>query len=110
MNAMVTGHYYQGMARYSNAFETWTCGLFHLATIGGLAMSIIEQQWIGTGIVALFWLVRFISTMSVFHRTARDLNENLCCIFPLFDLLRPLWSLVRQMQYLLRKKKDFLRK
>lgn len=110
MNALVTGHYYRGMARISNAFETWTCGLFHLTTIGVLAMSIAEQQWIVTGIVALLWLLRFISVMMVFRRTAHDLNENLCCIFPLFDLLRPLWSLVRQTQYLLRKKRDFLRK
>lgn len=73
-------------------------------------MSIVEQQWIVTGIVVLLWLLRFISVMMVFRRTAHDLNENLCCIFPLFDLLRPLWSLVRQTQYLLRKKRDFLRK
>lgn len=110
MNAMVTGHYYQGMARFINAIDTWTCGLFHLATISALAFSIIEQQWIGMGLIVLFWLIRFISTMTVFHHTSRDLNENLCCIFPLFDILRPLWSLARQMQYLLRKKKDFLRK
>ena len=58
------------------------------------------------GLIVLFWLIRFISTMTVFHHTSRDLNENLCCIFPLFDILRPLWSLVRQMQYQLRKKKE----
>lgn len=105
MNAMVTGHYYLGTARFINAIDTWTCGLFHLATISALAFSIIEQQWIGMGLIVLFWLIRFISTMTVFHHTSRDLNENLCCIFPLFDILRPLWSLVRQMQYLLRKRK-----
>lgn len=110
MNALVTGHYYRGMARISNAFETWTCGLFHLATLAALAMSIVEQQWIATGVVVLLWLLRFVSVMTVFRRTARDLNENLCCIFPLFDLLRPLWSLMRQIQYLSRKKRDFLRK
>lgn len=110
MNAMVTGHYYRGMARLFNSLETWSCGLFHLATLVGLTIGIIRQEWLETGIIVLLWLVRFLSVMIVFRRTARDLGENLCCVFPLFDLLRPLWSLVRQMQYLLRRKKDFLRK
>ena len=28
------------------------------------------------GLIVLFWLIRFISTMTVFHHTSRDLNET----------------------------------
>lgn len=107
---MVTGHYYQGTARLLNSIETWTCGLFHLASLAGIITSIYTQQWIFAGIILLLWLIRFICEMTVFHHTAKDLQENMCCIFPWFDLVRPLWSLKRQIQYIFHSKTDYMRK
>lgn len=107
---MVTGHYYKGAARILNSLDTWTCALFHLGTFTGIAVGITGRQWIMSGIILLLWLVRFICIMTVFHRTANDLQEKLCCIFPWFDLIRPVWSLKKQIQYLFHSKKDFMRK
>lgn len=106
----VTGHLYHGLARFGNACETWTCALFHLTTLGGLIMSIISMQWIATGILFFLGLIRFITQMIVFRNTAKDMQENLCCVFPVFDLFRPLLSLQIKLLYLMRTKSDFLRK
>lgn len=106
----VTGHLYHGWARFSNAFETWTCALFHLITLAGLILSIISFQWIATGVFFLLGLVRFIIQMIVFRNTAKDMQEKLCCVFPVFDLFRPLLSLQLKLLYFMRAKSDFLRK
>ena len=106
----VTGHLYHGWARFSNAFETWTCALFHLITLAGLILSIISFQWIATGVFFLLGLIRFIIQMIVFRNTAKDMQEKLCCVFPVFDLFRPLLSLQLKLLYFMRAKSDFLRK
>lgn len=106
----VTGHLYHGWARFSNAFETRTCALFHLITLAGLILSIISFQWIATGVFFLLGLIRFIIQMIVFRNTAKDMQEKLCCVFPVFDLFRPLLSLQLKLLYFMRAKSDFLRK
>ncbi|WP_300729707.1 glycosyltransferase [uncultured Bacteroides sp.] len=110
MNYMVTSHYYKGSAKFWNGLETWTCALFHLIVIGGLTMSIIEQQWIVGGIILLCWIIRFTLFLLVLNKAAHDLQEKIGCILPLFDILRPIWSLQKQLQYRFRDKRDFIRK
>lgn len=110
VNALVTGHFYQGHARLFNSIETWTCALFHLLTFIGLTYCILEKAWIETGIIGVGWLIRFISFMAIMKQTSTDLQENFCCSLPLFDLIRPLYSLQIKLQYWLRDKSDFLRK
>lgn len=110
VNRLVTGRFYKGMARFMNGLETWTCALFHLVTTGGLILSILSHEWICTAILAILWLIRFILTMLVFQKTAHIVREKSCCIFPLFDWLRPLWSLQIKLHYWRRTKTDFLRK
>ena len=106
----VTGQFYKGCARTINSLETWACTLFHIGTLGGLIMGVIEKQWILMGIIALCWLIRFITVMNVFCKTAKAMGENLCYYFPLYDLLRPWYSYRAKMRYLLRTKSDYIRK
>lgn len=110
MNAMVTAKYYRGIAPYLNAIDSWTCGLFHLLTVVAIAFCLIEQQWVIAGIALGLWLIRFICAMTVYRLTSKAMRESLCCVFPLFDLFRPLWSLTRRAQYLFRRKSDFMRR
>lgn len=110
MNQMVTGHYYRGISRLMNSFETLTCILFQWATLAALAVGIIQQEWTGVITAFLLWLIRFVCLMTVFRKTAKDLQENLCCIFPLFDIARPFWSMGMQLRYLFRTKTDFMRR
>ena len=106
----VTGHYYRGNARLFNALETWTCALFHLSILGGISMSIIEQQWILTGIIGLIWAIRFVSAMVVFKKTATAMGEDLCCYLPVYDLFRPWYSFTAKMRYVHRTRTDYIRK
>ena len=110
MSAMVTGHYYRGIAPFLNALETWTCGLFHLSWMVALAVSLLSHEWIMAGIVVLLGMVRFFTVMHFFYHTAWDLKEKFGFFLPVFDLFRPAWSLIRYIQYLFCKKNDFLRK
>lgn len=110
LNAMVTGHYYRGIAPFLNALETWTCGLFHLSFLVALVVSILSHEWVLAAIVIFFGMVRFLAVMHFFYHTAWDLKEKFGCFLPFFDLFRPVWSLARRIQYLFCKKNDFLRK
>lgn len=110
LNLRVTGHYYRGISRLLNSIETLCCALFQLSTLAALVVCILRQWWPGVAVVFLLWLIRFVCLMWVFRKTAHDLQENLCCIFPLFDMGRPLWSLGLQLRYLFRTKSDFLRR
>lgn len=110
MNHLVTGHYYKGVSRLMNAIETGTCILFQLTTLCALALSIFQQWRTGVAIAFLLWLIRFACLMMVFRNTAKDLQENLCCIFPFFDMARPFWSIGMKIRYLFRTKTDFMRR
>lgn len=110
MNAMATSRYYKGAGTYGNALETWTCVLFHLLTIATIVVCCQNSQWIIGGAVLLLWALRFACEMTVFQLTAKDLQEKIGWMFPLFDILRPFWSLSYRMGYLLRDKSDFFRK
>lgn len=110
MNLRVTGHYYRGCSRLLNSVETWSCALFQLSTLTALTVCIFRQWWPEVIVLFLLWLIRFVCLMWVFRTTAREWKENLCCIFPLFDIGRPLWSLSLQLRYLFRTKTDFLRR
>lgn len=110
MNAMVTAGYYKGVVPYLNALDTWTCGLFHFLTVVAVIACLVENQFVMAGIAFGLWLIRFVCAMTVFRLVSKDMHENLCCIFPLFDLVRPLWSLTRRVQYLFRHKSDFMRR
>lgn len=106
----VTGHYYKGLARLINSFETWTCALFHLSVLGGFVMGTIEKQWILMGIIALCWLIRFITVMNVFSKTAKVMGENLRYYLPVYDLCRPWFSFTAKMRYFCRTKTDYIRR
>lgn len=106
----VTGHYYRGMAPLLNAVDTWSLFFFHVCTLAGLISAILTSDWIGLAVIFLIGLIRFVCSMTVLRRTARALGEKMCCIFPLFDLIRPWWSLQEQLRYLFRCKQDFLRR
>lgn len=108
---MVTGHFYRGGGiRLLNALDTWTCVLFHLATLGGVVVSSMNQQWMT--LIAFFslWVVRLFCEIVVLKKSANDLNEKLGCVFLLFDLVRPWWSMWTWLQYTFRNKRDFMRK
>lgn len=106
----VTGRYYQGGVGYWNAVDTGSSVLFGLCTLAGLAISIWQQLWICTAVIAAVWVIRFVCAMTVWRRASKALGERLCCAFPLFEWLRPWWSLQTQLQYVFRHKQDFLRK
>ena len=110
LSAMVTGYYYRGIAPWLNSIETWTCGLFYVSWGIALCISILAYEWIWTGIVGLFGLVRFLSIMHFFYHSAWDLQEKCGCFLPFFDLFRPVGSLMRHVQYLFCKKEDFMRR
>lgn len=110
LSAMVTGYYYRGIAPWLNSIETWTCGLFYVSWGIALCISILAHEWIWTGIVGLFGLVRFLSIMHFLYHSAWDLQEKFGCFLPFFDLFRPVGSLMRYVQYLFCKKEDFMRR
>lgn len=110
MSAMLTGHYYRGIAPFLNALDTWTCGLFYLSFLFALVVSLLSHEWVIAGIVVFLGIVRFLTVMHFFYRTAWDLKEKFGCFLLFFDLFRPLWSLAYRVQYLFCKKNNFLRK
>ena len=106
----VTGHYYKGNARRLNSMETWACTLFYITIVGGLTMCVVEKQWILISVFALCWLIRFITVMNVFRKTAKAMGEDIRYYLPLYDLLRPWYSYRAKMRYLLRTKADYIRR
>ena len=106
----VTGHYYKGGARLLNSLETWACTLFHVSTIAGITMSILEKQWLLLAIVVFCWLIRLIIVCNVFSKTAKALGENIRYYFPIYDLCRPWFSFCAKLRYLSRNKTDYIRR
>lgn len=110
MGTMATAHFLRGMAPRLNAFETLTCGLFHLMCLATLTVGVMDKQWIPAGVTAACWLIRQLTVMHVWYHTAWDLKEKFGFFLPVFDICRPLGSLIRHIRFWACRKDAFLRK
>lgn len=106
----VTGNHYKGMSRISNGLETWSASLFNISVITALCISIFNKEWIFTSCIFVAWLIRTITAMTVFCRTAKAMGEKVSAYFFIYDLMRPLYSLSLKIGYITRHKSDYMRK
>lgn len=106
----VTGNHYKGTARVSNSLETWSAWLFNLSVIAALCIGILNKEWIFTSCIFAAWLIRTITTMTVFYKTAKAMGEKVSAYIFVYDFMRPLYSLSLKIGYITRHKSDYMRK
>lgn len=106
----VTGNHYKGTARISNSLETWSAWLFNLSVIAALCIGILNKEWIFTSCIFAAWLIRTITTMTVFYKTAKAMGEKVSAYLFVYDFMRPLYSLSLKIGYITRHKSDYMRK
>lgn len=106
----VTGNHYKGTARVSNSLETWSAWLFNLSVIAALCIGILNKEWIFTSCIFAAWLIRTITTMTVFYKTAKAMGEKVSAYLFIYDIMRPLYSLSLKIGYITRHKSDYMRK
>ncbi|WP_299232754.1 glycosyltransferase [uncultured Bacteroides sp.] len=106
----VTGNHYKGMSRISNGLETWSASLFNISVITALCISILNKEWIFTSCIFVAWLIRTITAMTVFCRTAKAMGEKVSAYFFIYDFMRPLYSFSLKIGYITRHKSDYMRK
>lgn len=106
----VTGNHYKGTARVSNSLETWSAWLFNLSVIAALCIGILNKEWIFTSCIFAAWLIRTITTMTVFYKTAKAMGEKVSAYLFVYDFMRPLYSLSLKIGYITRHKSDYMRK
>lgn len=106
----VTGNHYKGTARISNSLETWSAWLFNLSVIAALCIGILNKEWIFTSCIFAAWLIRTITAMTVFCKTAKAMGEKVSAYLFIYDIMRPLYSLSLKIGYITRHKSDYMRK
>ena len=106
----VTGNHYKGTARISNSLETWSASLFNLSVIVALCIGILNKEWIFTSCIFAAWLIRTITAMTVFCKTAKAMGEKVSAYLFIYDIMRPLYSLSLKIGYITRHKSDYMRK
>lgn len=106
----VTGNHYKGTARISNSLETWTASLFNLSVIVALCIGILNKEWIFISCIFATWLIRTITAMTVFCKTAKAMGEKVSAYLFIYDIMRPLYSLSLKIGYITRHKSDYMRK
>lgn len=106
----VTGNHYKGTARVSNSLETWSAWLFNLSVIAALCIGILNKEWIFTSCIFAAWLIRTITAMTVFCKTAKAMGEKVSAYLFIYDIMRPLYSLNLKIGYITRHKSDYMRK
>lgn len=106
----VTGNHYKGTARLSNSLETWSAWLFNLSVIAALCIGILNKEWIFTSCIFAAWLIRTITAMTVFCKTAKAMGEKVSAYLFIYDIMRPLYSLSLKIGYITRHKSDYMRK
>lgn len=106
----VTGNHYKGTARISNSLETWSASLFNLSVIVALCIGILNKEWIFTSCIFAAWLIRTITAMTVFFKTAKAMGEKVSAYLFIYDIMRPLYSLSLKIGYITRHKSDYMRK
>ena len=106
----VTGNHYKGTARISNSLETWSAWLFNLSVIVALCIGILNKELIFTSCIFAAWLIRTITAMTVFFKTAKAMGEKVSAYLFIYDIMRPLYSLSLKIGYITRHKSDYMRK
>lgn len=106
----VTGNHYKGTARISNSLETWSAWLFNLSVIVTLCIGILNKEWIFISCIFATWLIRTITAMTVFCKTAKAMGEKVSAYLFIYDIMRPLYSLSLKIGYITRHKSDYMRK
>lgn len=106
----VTGNHYKGTARISNSLETWSAWLFNLSVIAALCIGILNKELIFTSCIFAAWLIRTITAMTVFCKTAKAMGEKVSAYLFIYDIMRPLYSLSLKIGYITRHKSDYMRK
>lgn len=110
MGMMATARFLRGMVPRLNAFETITCGLFHLMCLATLAVGVMDKQWIPAGVTAACWLTRELTITHIWYHTAWGLKEKFGFFLPVFDVCRPSGSLICRVRFWVCRKDAFLRK
>lgn len=106
----VTGNRYKGTARLSNSIETWSSVLFSLSAIVSLCIGISNGEWILAAGVLTAWLIRSITAVTVFNKTAKAMGEDISSFLFLYDIIRPLFSIELKIGYMTKHKSDYMRK
>ena len=109
---VATSKRFKGSQRFLLGFETMSRLFFYAAVITTLALSILDKNWIVTGIAALIWVLRYILQAVIINKTAKELGEKRRYYFslPLFDLYQPWQSFIFKAYRRIRGKGDFMRR
>lgn len=106
----VTGNRYKGTARLSNSIETWSAVLFSLSVIVSLYIGILNREWILTASVCTAWLIRTITAVTIFNKSAKAMGEKISSFLFIYDIMRPFYSISLKIGYMTRHKSDYMRK
>lgn len=106
----VTGSHYKGHARVLNAIETWSSLLFSISALALLTTSIFYREWIFTISALTLWILKEITVMEIFTKTAKAMGEKVSTYLFVYDIMRPLYSLSLKIEYITRHNSDYMRK
>ncbi len=106
----VTGSHYKGHTRVINSIETWSSLLFNLSTLALFLTSIFYREWIFTISALTIWILKEITVMEIFTKTAKAMGEKVSTYLFVYDIMRPLYSLSLKIEYITRHNSDYMRK
>ena len=107
----VTSHFYKGISRYIMGFDSFIRYIFLLSVAVNLTISIIESNWIITGLVSFVFIFIEIITIVTINQTAKSMNERRFYLsVPLFLFIRPMKNLNFKIHKMFGSKKEFMRK
>lgn len=106
----VTGSNYKGHARVINAIETWSSLLFTISVLALFITSIFYREWIYTISALTLWILKEITVMEIFTKTAKAMGEKVSTYLFVYDIMRPLYSLSLKIEYITRHNSDYMRK
>lgn len=111
LSYVASSHYYKGGQKTFLHVETLTRYLFYIISSYTLVFSILEKNWIVTGIVTFFLLLRFIIQALIIQKTCKSLKEkSYLWSLPIWDIVVPITQLKMRLIRIIRGEKFFMRK
>ena len=107
-----TARYYKGAQGILFGFETFSRILLHTTCIVGMAVGILNKQWIVAGSILFVWILRYILQAIIINKASKELDgdRRYYLSLPLFDLLQPLQTLRFKIDKLFMTKENFIRR
>lgn len=111
-NYILSSFFYKGKQKYALGFETFTRVFFYITIVGGISWSIYIQNFIGSGLFAGLWFLRFFTQSYIINKSIHILGykRNYILSLPILDFWHPLFNSKFKTKLLFKGKRDYMRK